>query len=317
MAELATQFPPRWQHRNKVAVAEIATPPDAIHEGEITASRWRGGRIPDALALPVVVKEEGFYLYPVPAAKDPTTHWHLNFADPNLFGYGEGELLAQDELQITEHPALASLGKAIQHGPHGVAGLKRLTREDGEATPVLVEGAPRRCALDTRNLYGDDFARASEASIRAATEPLRPPTRSNILALAALRPSHGAYTQEQVRRLLQTAYTGFRALVLRSRRVTLHTGFWGCGAFGGNKGLVSAVQMLAAGAAGVEQVHFWWGSTPLNSSAFDHALAVAKVLESAGTGEAMRSLASAGYRWGSANENYVPFEPPDFDLSSR
>jgi hypothetical protein len=38
----------------------------------------------------------------------------MNFADPYLFGYGEGSLLAQDELQIVEHPILASLARAIE-----------------------------------------------------------------------------------------------------------------------------------------------------------------------------------------------------------
>lgn len=30
--------------------------------------------------------------------------WYVNFADRNLFGYYGGTLLAQDELQVLEHP---------------------------------------------------------------------------------------------------------------------------------------------------------------------------------------------------------------------
>jgi hypothetical protein len=189
--------------------------------------------------------------------------------------------------------------------------------EDSVATPVLIEGAPRRCALDTRGIYGDGFAMASPATVHNATHPLDPPTISNILALAALRPERGEYTHRQIRYLFATAYTGFRAIALRSTRAALHTGYWGCGAFGGNKGLVSAIQFLAAGAAGVGRVHFWWGFTPLDSSAFDHASAVARRLSGQPTEAVIEQLASAGYRWGSANENYVPFSPPTRCLLER
>lgn len=252
----------------------------------------------------------GFFTYPVPELGDETTHWHLNFADPHLFGFGEGPLLAQDELQITEHPCLASVAYAIEEGAHGVAGLKRLTVENDEATPVLVKGAPRRCGLDTTGLYGDNFARASPEQVAEATRALDPPTVTNILALAALRPDRGEYTEAQIRALLKRAYTGFRALVLDSERGTLHTGYWGCGAYGGNKGLVTAIQLLAAGAAGVEQVCFWWGFTELDRTALTHAIAIAEKLDGKTVEEAIELLASAGYRWGDANENYVPFEPP-------
>ncbi len=36
----------------------------------------------------------------------------------------------------------------------------------------------------------------------------------------------------------------------------IHTGFWGCGAFGGNRTLMVILQALAADLAGVETV-FW------------------------------------------------------------
>jgi len=39
--------------------------------------------------------------------------WHVNFADPRLFtAYGSG-LLAQDEMQVAEHPALGALREAL------------------------------------------------------------------------------------------------------------------------------------------------------------------------------------------------------------
>ena len=308
--DLATHHPPQWTHPNKRVVASVATPPDASHEGRLLVSRWAGGELPDSLSSCDVDAREGFFTYAPAAAGDETVHWHMNFADPYLFGFGEGELMAQDELQITEHPCLASVGRAIEARDHDQEGLTRSTCEGATATPVLVQGAPRRCEVDTTHLYGDNFASALEHTVHDATTRVDPPTLSNIIALAALSPQRGAYTSDQVRGLLQTAYTGFRTLVLRSERVTLHTGYWGCGAFGGNKGLVAAVQLLAAGAAGIERVEFWWGQTELDRSALEHAIAVQQHLSGASVEEAIAKLVAAGYRWGVANENHVPYEPP-------
>ncbi len=311
VSELATDFKPRWRHANKIAVALLATPPNALHDGEVRASRWRGAGAPEILCTPEsIVPKRGFFTYPEPSADDDTTHWHLNFADPFLFGYGEGSLLAQDELQITEHPCLASVAYAIESGLHGQGGLTRRTQEGGEATPVLIEGAPRRCSLDTTHLYGDLFGGASTNQVQAATKVLNPPTRSNILALAALRPSFGEYTEEQIRELFMIAHAGSSAIVRRSGRATLHTGHWGCGAFGGNKGLVAAIQLLAAGTAGVERVCFWWGHTGLDHSSLEHAIAVAERLNGSTLEDAVGRLTRARYCWGEANENHVPYEPP-------
>ncbi|HIF41692.1 MAG TPA: hypothetical protein EYQ74_11410 [Planctomycetes bacterium] len=309
--DLAARHPPQWANSNKRAIASVATPPGASHEGRLLVSRWAGGELPDALSDCDVDSREGFFIYAPVAEEDERVHWHMNFADPYLFGYGEGPLMAQDELQITEHPCLASLGRAIESREHDQEGLTRYTREGGMATPVLVQGAPRRCVVDTTHLYGDNFACAPEHVVLDATTRVDPPTLSNIIALAALSPESGAYTSGQVQGLLQTAYTGFRALVLRSEHVTLHTGYWGCGAFGGNKGLVAAVQLLAAGAAEVERVCFWWGRTELDRSALEHAIAVQQHLNGASVDEAVAKLVAAGYRWGLANENHVPYEPPE------
>ena len=41
-----------------------------------------------------------------------------------------------------------------------------------------------------------------------------------------------------------------------------------------------------------------------------HAVAVAKHLDGTARDEAVDRLVSAGYRWGDANENHVPYEPP-------
>ena len=45
-------------------------------------------------------------------------------------------------------------------------------------------------------------------------------------------------------------------LVLNCSQTMIHTGFWGCGAFGGNRILMTILQSLAADLAGVDIV-FW------------------------------------------------------------
>ncbi|MCA9008157.1 MAG: hypothetical protein KDB01_00350 [Planctomycetaceae bacterium] len=55
----------------------------------------------------------------------------------------------------------------------------------------------------------------------------------------------GRYTRDQIEFVLSTALTGFRAAVLESRKqrgedvkTAIHTGYWGCGAYGGNRVLI-------------------------------------------------------------------------------
>ena len=76
---------------------------------------------------------------------------------------------------------------------------------------------------------------------------------------------------QQVRFVLHSAYAAFAAIKTveadatvatvanssgTAATVELHLGYWGCGAYGGNKVLMTAVQLLAARLAGVEHVVF-------------------------------------------------------------
>ena len=66
-------------------------------------------------------------------------HWHPNFADKHLFGFYGGNLLAQDELQVLEHPILGSLRELLVNRRHFSLpdGAKALTFEskEGGETP--------------------------------------------------------------------------------------------------------------------------------------------------------------------------------------
>lgn len=126
------------------------------------------------------------------AAGAPTTAWYLNFADPHVFAYYGGPLFAQDEMQVAEHPALASVRSAMAASADEAA--KPLTAEGPVATPVLVRNVERRCRVDTEpnpaegrphGLYGNVFARSDTKAIRRATTRLDPAPASNIIAMAA------------------------------------------------------------------------------------------------------------------------------------
>jgi hypothetical protein len=86
---------------------------------------------------------------------------------------------------------------------------------------------------------------------------LEPPTISNILAIEAPTGHRGRYTAAQIRWVLRTAIAGYTAALAESDRdVVIHTGYWGCGAYGGNRELMAALQIIAARAVGVARLVF-------------------------------------------------------------
>lgn len=290
--ELVRVHPPRITHAHKRMVAELC---GLQTTGRVVVSRWRAGELADfsaAADVTEVIAERGHYRYH--AASDAV--WHVNFADPAVFfAYGSA-LLAQDELQCLEHPILGSVHELL------AADDQAWAEHRGVATPVLVAGAERRCALDTRRLYGNAFARASQADVRAALELIARPTRTNIVAIAAPAGGSGAYTREDLEQILVTAYTGFAAAVAESARlwpgtpVEIRTGFWGCGAFGGNRHVMTILQLAAARLAGIARLRFY---------AFDDAgQAVLAEARAFPTGDdPIAAVLARGFRWGVGDGN--------------
>jgi hypothetical protein len=261
---LVAEHPPRWRDRNKQAVFAVSVSPDRPFAGAVVYARWPVADWPRVVSARVPIEvRPGYYDY-APSAGDGVVDWHVNFADSELFVAYGGPLLAQDEMQVLEHPVLASLREALVS-----AGREAATRGGaGEPTPVTVTGAERRCAIQTfpdpaaghpRDLYGNAFAVAPLAEVLAATRPLSPPATSHILAMAAPAGGRGPYERRELLDVLDTAYTGFAAAGRESLRLAgpeartvVHTGFWGCGAFGGDRTVMTALQALAADLAGVE-----------------------------------------------------------------
>jgi hypothetical protein len=264
-AALVDAHPPRFTHPNKKLVHGLASPASAPPCGALVYSRWRAMPLPEMVPATAPTYEMREDVFSYERAGAGTFDWTLNFADPHLFVAYGGPLLAQDELQVLEHPALGSLCEALRASSD--PRLRPVTVEDGASTPVLVRGVERRCALATDpdpfegrplGLYGNRFARAKEDAIRRALTVLRPPTISNILAMSAPPGGTGPYSEAEIHDILATAYTGFLAARAEAERAagvvatTVHTGHWGTGAFGGNKVLMAMLQMVAARLAGVD-----------------------------------------------------------------
>ena len=263
-AALVAAHPPRFTHPNKRLVHGLAVRPNAPPGGVLVYSRWRAMPLPEVVPATVPTYEMREDVFGYEPAAAGASAWTMNFADPHLFVAYGGALLAQDELQVLEHPALGSLCEALRASKD--PRLQPVTVEEGVSTPVLVRGVERRCALATDpdpfegrplGLYGNRFARANEDAVRRAVTVLEPPTISNILAMSAPPGGRGRYTEAEVRDILVTAYTGFRAarldaeLAVGSTTIVVSTGHWGTGAFGGDKVLMAVLQMIAARLAGV------------------------------------------------------------------
>lgn len=310
--------PPRWTHPNKRAVFEVASPPGSVHRGTIGYSRWRAEALPDQLrsGRDLVTVRAGYFDYVPVLDGANAVEWHVNFADPELFGAYSGRLFAQDEMQVAEHPALGALKEALES-----VGIRPMTAESSGPTPVLVTGIERRVAVSIvpdpaagrpHGLYGNAFAAAPPDVVRGAARRIDPPTVTNLIAIAAPHPGRGAYDALTIEHILVTAYTGFSAAVRESERlhpvdtqVAVHTGYWGCGAFGGNRTLMALLQIVAAGTAGVGSLVFHSGQ-PGGETPLSEAIAIETVVlqaESSDPDTLIDAVTARGFRWGLSDGN--------------
>ena len=310
---LIKEYPPRWNGRNKMAIFDIACSRPYPCEGRIVYTRW--AEMPPSLEgtpeAGLFLAKRGVFDYGPSDAL--STVWHLNFADPDLFVAYSSSLLAQDELQVAEHPVLGSLREALE----AIGESPRTVDTSGRPTPITISGVQRRCVISTmptvRNpwgLYGNEFARADEKQVRAATKALTPPTITNILAMAAPALGSGYYTGEQLSCVLNTAYTGFVAAKLAStfidsptKRVIIHTGFWGCGAFGGNRTVMTILQCLAADLAGVDLV-FWAFNDPGLQIVCEARAAYSQLIApSSSADKILHKIREMDFEWGESDGN--------------
>ena len=265
-ASLFREYPNQPRNENKKRVLSIAIPRDYTHTGELTVSAWRPADTLEPIPISretIVETHVGIYPYEDTEASRNGSEWCVNFADKWLFNYGEGNLLAQDELQIAEHP----VASCLRHAMAGTA-IEPLTRDPNNADaprPLLIKGILRHVHLDTTTgLYGNAFAYASADDVISACTPIKPPTVSNIIAMDAPPGGSGIYTRETLLDIWETALTAFFGAVSEAREsgtdtdndCIIHTGWWGTGAYGGNRSLMAIMQVVAARAAGVSRLVF-------------------------------------------------------------
>ena len=318
-AELMKEHPPAWRNSNKQVVYGIACPPGSVHHGRIGFTRWEAMAVPAAVEsarTDVVVSRHGFYDYEPVLDPAEAVEWHVNFADPHLFVAYGGPLFAQDEFQVAEHPALGALREALD-----AAGIRSTTLGRAGPTPILVTEVERRVSIRTgpnaaagrpHGLYGNEFARADPEAVRQATRRIEPPTISNLIAMSAPPGGYGRYGHDVIESILATAYTGFRAAALESAwlrgegtHVAVHTGYWGCGAFGGNRVLMALLQVVVAQMAGLERLAFHTGG-PGGGAPLEKALDTLASLGAGGpieTQALVEELGGMGFEWGVSDGN--------------
>jgi hypothetical protein len=132
--------------------------------------------------------------------------------------------------------------------------------------------------------------------------------------MEAPRAGLGLYSVDEIRFILQTAHAGFRAARLESqrlfparKRVAVHTGFWGCGAYGGNRVLMTLLQSIAAAMAGVDRLVFHTVESS-GTAAFQSAqdLLLQLLPDRAGTvdtEETIEEIQALGLSWGVSDGN--------------
>jgi hypothetical protein len=131
--------------------------------------------------------------------------------------------------------------------------------------------------------------------------------------MAAPAHGRGSYRADEIATVLLTAVTGFRAARREGQRLTGgasptvgHTGYWGCGAFGGNRVLMAVLQLLAVAEADVDALAFH-PADARGRDQLEHARAIVAELESAGsewpTSKLIARLTALRFEWGVGDGN--------------
>jgi hypothetical protein len=317
--ELYRLSPPRWEDRNKqLVLAQVLT--DRMKGcPTMVVSRWLSD---PCLTSPTrLMSELQLVTQPTPFTygrqESGVINWHMNFSDPNLLCAYGGPLLAQDEHQALEHPVLGALREFLWASPSHIA----RTVQAGRPTPILIARVPRLCGFDTQpsknapdGLYGWRFERAEPRQLLGATSTLHEATLSNLLCVAAPYPEKGPYRHETIAHILATATAGYRALIDETRRIwgnevrsSVTTGYWGCGAFGGNRVLMSLLQLISARLAGLDRLVFCTVTTdglePHNQARQMLEARVSDWSRASSLNEVIAELTERAFMWGRSDGN--------------
>ncbi|KAK9811946.1 hypothetical protein WJX73_001922 [Symbiochloris irregularis] len=283
-AALLAEAPPVFNSGKKQQLWEYLQQSCSFSERDcLSAIRWGG---------PCPVETTSKLATIIEVVSDPyqytTGLWYLNFADMNLFGFYGSDLFAQDEVMCAEIPVLMAVREALDKD------ALTASHTDNEATPVTITNV--RHKVTVRGVYGHEFRHLPWKVIQNNLD--LDDTLVNVVAAAAPR-GHGLYTEKQLIDIFTTAYRAFSAAVTHhsmdngNDKIVLHTGHWGCGAFGGNKVVMAKLQVAAAQSAGVGRLVY-------------HAMSEGALVESAVKGvpggkQVIEQLLLEKHQWGVSN----------------
>jgi hypothetical protein len=181
--------------------------------------------------------------------------------------------------------------------------------------------------LDTTCIYGNAFTNADESTLEKAFHKLITPQTVNLIAIEAPSYGSGFYSRGQISYIVKTAFTGFyaaRILAKVARKLddrtnnsgqtnqgasssnpsletVIHTGWWGCGAYGNNPQLMMSVQMLAAKWAGIDRIIFY--AADENSEDVKRAQELVKEWEQLSSlKELVDKILDRGFKWSESND---------------
>lgn len=177
--------------------------------------------------------------------------------------------------------------------------------------------------MDTTKVYGNAFAKASERQLIQACQYLPKAQIVNLIAIEAPSHGRGSYTRDQVDYILVTCYAGFKAAQMLANkthalntknargsisrggnthfRTIIHTGWWGCGAYGNNRQMMILTQLLAAYWAQIDELVF---HTQTNDYQKDIEAAqgfVAKLLQEKGVDNVIDQIVRLNLQWERSN----------------
>jgi len=316
--ELISKHPPKLFSQKKKLLTKFSLNPEIPHQSKVTFSKYKSFTLPKTLKpkTKLIMKEDSFDYKSLEV--ENSVEWHINFADFNLFGFYGGSLFAQDEIQVAEHPILASIKEELTSTMNGdiIKGPYTATKT-GIATPCLVKGAERRISVELEpnesknrpiGLYGNNFRMATDDAIKSAITVYDPPTISNIIGIEAPKPSSGEYTRSQISNILVTAYSGFLSakyetiLENEDSKTIIHTGNWGTGAYGGHKELMAILQILAAQLASIDILVYHTFQNQY-SDAYEKGEKFLSTLEETDVNKIIQILEDRHYRWGQSDGN--------------
>ncbi|CAF0784770.1 unnamed protein product [Didymodactylos carnosus] len=277
---LFLKYKPKFQLRNKLLLYDAVTGSrhnyQPSKDGKILMTRWLEFQLPEMYEKNTKTQhryESNVFQYESEKNTNDNeidVEWYLNFAHNDLFLYYGSSLLAQDELQVLECLQLASIREFLVADP---SHFSSYTIENGQPRPILISNVERVINLDTENIYGNRFAHAPQDVLFKSYKYLKPPLITNIIAIEAPSGGQGHYDLSTIRYVISECYTAFKAAKLlaiktyelnskesfdetKTVKTIIHTGWFGCGAYGGNHSLMLILQLIGAQLADVDKIVF-------------------------------------------------------------